>query len=405
MTRLALAALVAATLGGGLALPLAAQDTAAQSAQSGPTEAVRNIAAVLPADDALLMATDYGLLRATPDGRSQVLPDIPFVAIGLTRMPGQGGTVLASGYGEDGKSPVLFTSADNGASWQKLDGATPIAAMTSLSINPASPAHIVGLGDNILLSEDGGKTWHETAQPEGDVLAVIYAPGDENRLYSSTMQGIFTSSDNGQSWQETSVSGAPVTGLVARSDGRIAAFVYGKGVMVEPQDGQGAWQVIAEGFGRRFLRNFARSGDAIFATADTGAILMSRDEGAHWISFEGSDMASPARIAAGQSLFEENCQSCHGVGGIGESPEDPNAQDEFGFKAPALNNDMHAWHHSDAGLLKTIREGSPRNERMIAWKEVLSDDDIKAILAYVKSTWNVNSLACQGGRHMACMGQ
>ena len=132
---------------------------------------------------------------------------------------------------------------------------------------------------------------------------------------------------------------------------------------------------------------------------------MSRDGGLHWISFEGSDLAYPDRIAAGSALYADYCESCHGAGGIGESPEDPAAQDEFGFKAPALNDDMHAWHHSDAGLRATINEGSPRNDRMAAWQDVLSDNEIDAIIAYVKSTWSIRSLACQGARHMACMRQ
>jgi len=41
---------------------------------------------------------------------------------------------------------------------------------------------------------------------------------------------------------------------------------------------------------------------------------------------------------------------------------------------------------------------------MIAWQEVLNDDEIDDILAYLKSTWSLRSLACQGSRHMRCTG-
>ena len=50
-----------------------------------------------------------------------------------------------------------------------------------------------------------------------------------------------------------------------------------------------------------------------------------------------------------------------------------------------------------------ILNGSSRNERMIAWKETLSRDDAEYLVAYIKSLWSFRSLACQGGRHMACM--
>ncbi|MDP1668810.1 c-type cytochrome [Phaeovulum sp.] len=102
-------------------------------------------------------------------------------------------------------------------------------------------------------------------------------------------------------------------------------------------------------------------------------------------------------------MFEENCQVCHGANGVGEAPGDPEARDEFGFKAPALNDDAHAWHHSDQTLICFIAEGSPCNTRMVAFKKILSPDDIANLVAYLKSRWSVSSLACQGGRHMGFM--
>lgn len=410
LTAVAAFALTVA-VGGGFASPTMAQETAqSQSPQSGPTESVRNIAALLPvggANEAVLMATDFGLLRATSDGISKILPDVPFVPLGLARKPGQGALILASGYDAEGASPVMYQSSDEGESWVKLQQAQPDSVMTSLSVSAANPNRLVGLSQSVQVSRDGGETWSAPAQPAGQPLAVLRAPSDENRLYLGTMEGLFVSPDEGADWRKIEIGDAPVTGLTALSDGRIAAFVYGKGLMAGPDNGQAMaanWTQIAHEFGSRFLRNIVVRDGTLWATADTGAILLSRDAGANWISFEGSDMATPDRIAAGKALYAENCQSCHGADGIGESPENPTAKDEFGFKAPALNDDMHAWHHSDAGLRATIREGSPRNERMAAWQDVLGDEEIDEILAYVKSTWSVNSLACQGARHMACGG-
>jgi mono/diheme cytochrome c family protein len=42
---------------------------------------------------------------------------------------------------------------------------------------------------------------------------------------------------------------------------------------------------------------------------------------------------------------------------------------------------------------------------MVAFKETLSDEDVDNVIAYVKSLWNFRSLACQGARHMSCMGR
>ena len=79
------------------------------------------------------------------------------------------------------------------------------------------------------------------------------------------------------------------------------------------------------------------------------------------------------------------------------------AIDEYGFVAPALNDDAHAWHHPDRQLIEMILNGSSRNQRMIAWKATLSRENAENLVAYIKNLWSFRSLACQGGRHMKCM--
>jgi mono/diheme cytochrome c family protein len=88
---------------------------------------------------------------------------------------------------------------------------------------------------------------------------------------------------------------------------------------------------------------------------------------------------------------------------MGERPDDPGATDEYGFAAPALDDSAHGWHHSDDGLVGTILNGSPRNPRMMPFKELVSEDDARNLVAYIKSLWSFRSLACQGSRHMGCM--
>ncbi len=141
-----------------------------------------------------------------------------------------------------------------------------------------------------------------------------------------------------------------------------------------------------------------------YAAADTGGVMISNDAGQSWLSIEGWRDQVPERITAGRRVFEENCQACHGEKGRGEKPGDIHARDENGLPvAPPLDDSGHGWHHADAQLAQTIREGSPRNERMIAWKDLLNGEAVRNVVAYVKSLWSFRSLACQGRRHMRCM--
>ncbi len=121
--------------------------------------------------------------------------------------------------------------------------------------------------------------------------------------------------------------------------------------------------------------------------------------------------AAPAgdaqQVAAGKELFAARCQACHGVEGVGERPEDPMAVDANSMPlAPALDDSMHAWHHTDDGLVTMILEGSSRNPRMVAWSQTgLTEAEARAIVAFMKSLWGEVARRCQGPLHMdrACV--
>lgn len=113
--------------------------------------------------------------------------------------------------------------------------------------------------------------------------------------------------------------------------------------------------------------------------------------------FKSSDNA----VDRGEELYNVHCASCHGVKGVGENPLDMYAQDEFGYIAPPMDSSAHAWHHTDENLVQTILEGSPRNPRMAAFKNVLNEDNAKDIVEYIKSLWTPFIREnCQGPAHM-----
>lgn len=117
----------------------------------------------------------------------------------------------------------------------------------------------------------------------------------------------------------------------------------------------------------------------------------------------GLPTLEPDMVAKGEELYARTCQACHGVDGVGERPGDPAAVDDQGLPvAPALDSSMHAWHHTDDGLVQTILQGSPRNPRMQPWGEAagLTESDARAIVEYMKSLWDDMPRRCQGPKHM-----
>ncbi len=100
----------------------------------------------------------------------------------------------------------------------------------------------------------------------------------------------------------------------------------------------------------------------------------------------------PAEVAEGRQVYEQYCAACHGRQGEGA--------DEW--KKPGKNGEMpppphdetgHTWRHSDAMLFRMIAEGwrHPFNKTdrltMPAFGESLTDQEIGAVIEYLKTLW------------------
>ncbi|MFC4171548.1 c-type cytochrome [Microvirga sp. GCM10011540] len=103
------------------------------------------------------------------------------------------------------------------------------------------------------------------------------------------------------------------------------------------------------------------------------------------------DGESSARIALGRQLYGAYCASCHGAGFQGE-PDWQSPKPNGLMPAPPHDATGHTWHHSDEELFRITKFGMsavvPNYESaMPAFGNALSDQEIQAILAFIKSTW------------------
>ena len=90
------------------------------------------------------------------------------------------------------------------------------------------------------------------------------------------------------------------------------------------------------------------------------------------------------QVVRGRDLYQASCSSCHGVDGAGYT--------QAGVLAPALNGSEHAWHHPDSQVAGFIRNGV---EQMPAVGPDWTDEDVDAVLAYIKQWWEPEQLAYQ----------
>ena len=105
-----------------------------------------------------------------------------------------------------------------------------------------------------------------------------------------------------------------------------------------------------------------------------------------------AEEAGPETILLGQSLYVTNCASCHGANLQGQ-PDWRHRLATGRMPAPPHDVTGHTWHHSDRDLFNLTKQGVAAvvgdgyESDMPAFGKVLSDDDIKVVLEYIKSTW------------------
>lgn len=93
-------------------------------------------------------------------------------------------------------------------------------------------------------------------------------------------------------------------------------------------------------------------------------------------------------IQSGAGLYQANCQVCHGGATGGELKEIP----------PPHNANGHTWQHADQQLTDMVLNGisfSLEEQKMPAFKYKLTEGDVKAILAYIKTWWTEEQRAWQ----------
>ncbi|HKZ82159.1 MAG TPA: cytochrome c [Anaerolineae bacterium] len=94
------------------------------------------------------------------------------------------------------------------------------------------------------------------------------------------------------------------------------------------------------------------------------------------------------RVEYGESLYTQYCAGCHGANLEGAADWKQRLPDGS-LPPPPHDSSGHTWHHPDSLLVGIIANGGDPayNSKMPAFKEKLHDDQIRAILEFMKSKW------------------
>jgi len=120
-----------------------------------------------------------------------------------------------------------------------------------------------------------------------------------------------------------------------------------------------------------------------------------------------ADPGDAARLALGGRVYAQHCASCHGAKLEGQ-PDWRRRLPNGRLPAPPHDETGHTWHHADALLFALTKQGlvppyapAGYESDMPAFGQTLSDEEIWAVLAYIKSHWTsreVREARAQMGR-------
>ncbi len=120
-------------------------------------------------------------------------------------------------------------------------------------------------------------------------------------------------------------------------------------------------------------------------------------------SGSSTDLPMDVVVAQGQQTYTTYCASCHGINLEGQ-PDWQQKNPDGSLRAPPHDETGHTWHHGDMALIESIKLGGarlPANtgiSAMPVYKDILTDQEITAVLAYIKSTWPNDIQATQKAR-------
>ena len=111
------------------------------------------------------------------------------------------------------------------------------------------------------------------------------------------------------------------------------------------------------------------------------------------------------RVPQGKVLYQEHCATCHGDNLEGQ-PDWKTRNAQGRLPAPPHDETGHTWHHSDQLLFELTKFGMvPPNipkgyeSDMPAYKDILSDEEIWSVLAYIKNRWPEDIAKMQSERN------
>lgn len=227
-------------------------------------------------EDGTIYVGAKGVYKSTDNGKHWVNTNLPSEdrqVYGIAVMPD--GQILAMARSS------VYRSTDKGLSWKTVSDYAPDGPM-GLIVLANKRVLMGGLNHGLYCSDDCGSTWIQIKTDFVTRFIYSFATDITGAIFASTDDGIFRSTNNGDSWERFG-TGLPdktrITSVLI--DAKAGAFAAGNNSIYKSTDGCQTWKPIYSGADTLSLKLAMDSKCRLFCSTDS-SVIISDDAGTTW---------------------------------------------------------------------------------------------------------------------------
>lgn len=189
-------------------------------------------------------------------------------------------------------SEGILKSVNNGDSWTSINGTlSSYYGAHAIAVSPISPSLIfVGFSQyqwGGYKTSDGGLHWEKIADlPDDSVEQFVFEPGNPYRVYAASWQGVYVSTDGGETWHSSSTGIGPNSAVYSIAVSPVSPTVVYIGTsryVYRSTDRAASWtKVHTFPYGLRPLVQIDPLDPGTLYVSGYREILATYDYGVHW---------------------------------------------------------------------------------------------------------------------------
>ncbi|HUI00104.1 MAG TPA: hypothetical protein VLX56_00575 [Nitrososphaerales archaeon] len=316
---------------------------------------------------------------------------------------------------------AVFVTHSSGQNWEEADSGLNGTFLTSIAVSYTHEGNVFAVvGGNLFVSDDGGSTWRQSSECQGDATKYLVDPARGTVHLLACRLELLISTDAGSTWRQadfSSVLPTPVYVLDVEASGEklfvlAEAVLEGQMAILSSDDFGNTWtsqQIQAEPVNPISPLAVSPLNESIMFLATEDGIIRSTDRGATWSQvvsdlpattqggFVAFDVGNPGVVYAGEAwlwrstddgkAFSEVANATRGLCG----EEIVHGDYHVGVTSLLATSDGHlyvgteggVYVSQDEGYTWTCDSGEIKNSYVtIARVDPFSPEHIIAILAY-----------------------